>query len=132
MPTVRGVEARHGMPAPGEPPRADVVAAEPVGATMPVAPPDATAPDDVALLMAEVWISVLGCDEPGEDADFFDLGGDSLLITHLARQLRQRLGIRVPLVEMLANPTLGAHTRIARRLLQEHRLEPAAAGGADG
>ncbi|WP_405008901.1 type I polyketide synthase [Kitasatospora sp. NBC_01539] len=78
----------------------------------------ATVPDvDVAVLMTRCWRELLGHDGLTDASDFFELGGDSLLITRLAHRIRQELGIRVPVRDMLLGRTLGRQTELARRLL---------------
>jgi acyl transferase domain-containing protein len=79
-------------------------------------------------LLAALWTETLGHAELGADADFFRLGGDSLLITRLARRIDQELGVRVPLRALLTSRTLGRQTEIVLELLAErsHVVEPAA------
>ena len=47
---------------------------------------------DAAELLADLWAEVLGHTELTETSDFFELGGDSLLITHLARKVNSSSG----------------------------------------
>ncbi|KAF4408201.1 type I polyketide synthase [Streptomyces lycii] len=72
---------------------------------------------DAAELMSGLWTQLLGHEALGDDSDFFQLGGDSLLITHLARKVRTRTGTRVPVRDLLAARTLGRQTEIVRGLL---------------
>jgi phthiocerol/phenolphthiocerol synthesis type-I polyketide synthase E len=72
---------------------------------------------DAAELLAELWAEVLGHTELTETSDFFELGGDSLLITHLARKVNHEFGIRVPLRDMLVGRTLGRQTDMVRELV---------------
>ncbi len=58
--------------------------------------------DSVALL----WAELLGMESIGPDANFFDLGGDSLLATQLISRLRARLGIELPVSALFEKPTL--------------------------
>ncbi|GJF30446.1 hypothetical protein KNE206_31460 [Kitasatospora sp. NE20-6] len=93
------------------------VSADPSAAAGPTAVPDVDADVDVAVLMARCWRELLGHDGLTDASDFFELGGDSLLITRLAHRLRQELGIRVPVRDMLLGRTLGRQTELARGLL---------------
>ncbi|MEU7423417.1 amino acid adenylation domain-containing protein [Streptomyces sp. NPDC040750] len=52
-------------------------------------------------------------DTVGADANFFDLGGDSLLATRLLARLRHRTGAEVPITALFEGPTPAA---LARRL----------------
>jgi acyl transferase domain-containing protein len=78
---------------------------------------------EARVLLAGLWTELLGHAGPGDDADFFELGGDSLLITHLARRIHQELGVRVPLRTMMAARTLGRQTGIVLDLLAQ-ALQP--------
>ncbi|MFI6394893.1 type I polyketide synthase [Nonomuraea sp. NPDC050540] len=76
-------------------------------------------------VLAGLWAELLGQSDLTAESDFFQLGGDSLLITSLARKVNQELGIRVPIRSMLAGRTLGRQTTIVLDLL----AEPVAAAG---
>jgi len=76
-----------------------------------------TAPDTAALT-AGLWRDLLGHDDLAADSDFFALGGDSLLVTHLARRLRAEVGVRVPVRDLLLARTLGGQTELVRELLE--------------
>jgi amino acid adenylation domain-containing protein len=56
--------------------------------------------------VAEVWREVLGTGAIGPDDNFFDLGGNSLLLIRLAGLLRERLGSTVTAVELFRFPTV--------------------------
>ncbi len=73
---------------------------------------------DLAALLPTLWVEVLGR-EPHEESDFFDLGGDSLLIVNLARRIKQKLGLQVPLRAMLSARTLGRQRKLIADLLAE-------------
>lgn len=60
----------------------------------------------VEQLIAEVWSKVLGISEIGRDDDFFRLGGHSLLAIKLVSQVKARLGVKIPLKAVYANPKL--------------------------
>jgi acyl carrier protein len=76
-----------------------------------------------------LWAEVLRCAEPDPDADFFELGGDSLLVTRLARRLSAELGVRVPLRDLLAARTPGRQAEVVRDLLDRSPVPvPAGAG----
>ncbi|KXK63105.1 polyketide synthase subunit [Micromonospora rosaria] len=79
---------------------------------------------DPAVLVPKLWAEVLGHTDLADDSDFFALGGDSLLITQLARRVHEELGLRVPLREMLAGRTLGRQTAVVRDALRRDRARP--------
>ncbi|MGC9669692.1 type I polyketide synthase [Planosporangium sp. 12N6] len=72
---------------------------------------------DPDVIMPELWAEVLGQTDLDGDADFFALGGDSLLITQLARRIHGEFGVRVPLRDMLAGRTLSRQTALVRDAL---------------
>ncbi|MEU6770882.1 type I polyketide synthase [Streptomyces sp. NPDC046759] len=99
---------------------------------------DTTAPDtpgprraavtDVAARLTRVWRELLGHDNLDEKADFFLLGGDSLLVTRLARKLRTELGVTVPMRELLLARTLEGQSELVRRLAQGESAPAPTAG----
>jgi aryl carrier-like protein len=56
--------------------------------------------------LASAWQSVLRLDKVGVHDNFFDLGGNSLLMVRLHTQLRETLKLDVPLVELFRAPTI--------------------------
>ncbi|MFI2710819.1 type I polyketide synthase [Micromonospora sp. NPDC018662] len=81
----------------------------------------ATAPPDPSALMRAAWAALLGHHDLAPESDFFHLGGDSLLVTRLARTVNAELGIRVPIRDLLASRTLGRQTQLVRRLVDDGR-----------
>jgi amino acid adenylation domain-containing protein/thioester reductase-like protein len=61
-------------------------------------------PAEVAL--GEIWRELLGRDDFGVDDDFFQLGGDSLLVVHLVFDIADRFGERIPLRSVYEAPTI--------------------------
>ncbi|GAA3036449.1 hypothetical protein GCM10020229_54760 [Kitasatospora albolonga] len=45
-------------------------------------------------------------------ADFFEVGGDSLAVTRLARRMGQVFGVEVPVRELLAARTVDGHVAL--------------------
>ncbi len=78
-------------------------------------PPDAVAiendvyevpngPFETALAM--IWSDVLGVEKPSANANFFELGGNSLLLMRLCGRVRVRLGIDAPFAEFFTNASI--------------------------
>lgn len=96
-------------------PEVQAAAAAPAGKAPEV--PETTAEPDAEAVLASLWSELLGHGELTEESDFFELGGDSLLATHLARRINRELGIKMPLRDMLASSTLGRQTALVRDLV---------------
>lgn len=60
--------------------------------------------------MAAIWAEVLGFPEVPVDANFFDLGGDSILAASLVETIRERQGRMVSLRQLSENATVEALT----------------------
>ena len=92
---------------------------EPVGVAG--MPPDSTAKDDLlestglpTLLEAEltrIWQRLFECDDIDPAADFFQLGGDSLMAVQMAVELERLLGRRIPIATLFAAPTIRTLTQ---------------------
>ncbi|HEV7587140.1 MAG TPA: amino acid adenylation domain-containing protein [Longimicrobium sp.] len=78
--------------------------------------------------VAAIWREVLGAGEVGPEDNFFDLGGNSLLLIRLAGRLADELGSRDTAVDLFRYPTVRAQ---AAHLVGAGPSAEAA-GGADG
>ncbi|MBI4997176.1 MAG: hypothetical protein HZC22_09825 [Rhodocyclales bacterium] len=58
--------------------------------------------------VARLWQEVLGLERVGLQANFFDLGGHSLLLVKLQSALRREFGRELPLVELFQRTTVAA------------------------
>jgi amino acid adenylation domain-containing protein/non-ribosomal peptide synthase protein (TIGR01720 family) len=87
----------------------------PAAATAYVAPQT-----EVENLVAGIFADLVGVAQVGNDDNFFDLGGSSLLMIELRAKLRRHLGRDLSIVELFRNPTV--------RSLARH-LSPAGAAG---
>jgi acyl transferase domain-containing protein/acyl carrier protein len=113
--TPRRVAVRHhidGRPA-AVPPAARAGTAAPVPAATPTAPTTPTAragggPATTADRLAALWTALLGRAEIGHDADFFDLGGNSLTAVELMTRVRGEFGVDLGIVVLFDHPTLEA------------------------
>ena len=69
-------------------------------------------------LIAKIWQEVLSLEKVGIDDNFFDLGGNSLLITKVFGQLRKELpeeGRSLSVVDLFKHPTIGELTAYLNR-----------------
>ena len=63
-------------------------------------------PATTADRLRELWIAVLGGDDIGSDADFFDLGGNSLTAVELMSKVRAEFRVEVGVVVLFDHSTL--------------------------
>jgi natural product biosynthesis luciferase-like monooxygenase protein len=82
----------------------------------PVAPPSASAGELESSIEA-IWCDILGLEALDRTANFFDLGGHSLLTISLKRLLWSQLGFDVPLVALFRHSTVRS---LATYLASEH------------
>jgi non-ribosomal peptide synthetase component F len=57
-------------------------------------------------MLAQLWANVLGQSQVSINRNFFELGGDSLLATKLAFQVRRVFEIELPLTALFRHPTV--------------------------
>lgn len=62
--------------------------------------------DDTERAIAQLWEAVLHVRRPARDANFFDLGGHSLLIVHLHQRLVESLGATCDTLDLFRYPTI--------------------------
>jgi amino acid adenylation domain-containing protein len=64
--------------------------------------------NEVEMQIAGVWKEALKHDRIGRNDNFFDLGGNSLNIIHVANKLKSAFGMEIPVVAIFEHPTIGA------------------------
>ncbi|MEV4224414.1 amino acid adenylation domain-containing protein [Nonomuraea sp. NPDC049725] len=79
--------------------------------------------DPVARRVAAVWAEVIGVADVGMNDNFFEVGGNSLLVTRLARGLEAEFGTPVDLVEIFASPTVAAQAEFLATPAEEETAE---------
>ncbi|MEU5471234.1 hybrid non-ribosomal peptide synthetase/type I polyketide synthase [Streptomyces lydicus] len=78
---------------------------------------EAVAPRDAAeRLLAEIWAEFFepASESVGVTANFFDLGGDSMLAVRMMARIRQRTGRSLPVATLLARPTVASLAEVLR------------------
>ncbi|GAA2258439.1 non-ribosomal peptide synthetase [Streptomyces amakusaensis] len=79
----------------------------------PIKPTDLTVPADpprtaTERAVAAIWATVLDRSDVDRTADFFAIGGHSLIAAHVLAAVRDRLGVTVPMRTLFTSPTVAA------------------------
>jgi hypothetical protein len=61
---------------------------------------------EVERRLAEIWSKLLGRSDIGVDDNFFDAGGQSLLLLRMHRLIEEALGVRLQIVKLLQHPMI--------------------------
>jgi natural product biosynthesis luciferase-like monooxygenase protein len=61
---------------------------------------------EVESKLAQIWCDLLGREQVGIDSNFFDLGGHSLLVVRLNREIKEQLEKQVSLTDLYRFPTI--------------------------
>jgi acyl carrier protein len=67
--------------------------------------------------MLRVWTEVLGAEPPDRTTDFFDLGGDSILVIRLVSRVTAAFGVELSPRDIFDNPTIATLSDAVRRLV---------------
>ena len=78
--------------------------------------------------LASMWSGLLGVDRVGTDDDFFELGGNSLLLMQVSVQLRSSFEVALSMRELFDTPTVGL---LAQRVDSMRMLAGGASSPAD-
>ena len=65
-------------------------------------------PETLEAALTGVWAELLGVEGIGVDDDFFELGGDSLVLSVMVNAVRKRLGIELPMKMVFDHTTVGS------------------------
>jgi thioesterase domain-containing protein/acyl carrier protein len=99
----------------------------------PQRPEEAAAPrTPTQKTLAAIWRELLKLDDIGADADFFEMGGDSLLATELFFRASEVFGVQPALTRFFEIPTIEAQARViteSERAPLSRRLVPIQASG---
>jgi hypothetical protein len=82
---------------------------------------------DLERTLCEVWESVLGVGRLGVDADFFDLGGNSLVAVQLIAQVRRAVGRKLSMRILFEAPTIAGMAASIEQLADEPGADAASA-----
>jgi hypothetical protein len=79
------------------------------------AAPFAEPATDIERTIAKLWQELLGRERIGVDDNFFDVGGHSLLVVRMHRQLRELISEPVSLTDLYRFPTIRSLTAFLSR-----------------
>ena len=87
-----------------------LIGPEPAAAQAAPAAGTAAAPagNSVLATIRGIWVDLLGVADIGDDDDFFEVGGHSLIAIRLMSRIHKELGVRFQLVTIFDAPTIGA------------------------
>ena len=114
--TAEGAEALADLLGGDPPPHVAVRDARPDGGSLsapapaPAPTPAAEVPADTRRALLEIWEAVLGIADLDDDADFFQVGGNSLTAVELVSRTQQRFGLDLDLGTVFDAPTVRALT----------------------
>ena len=77
-----------------------------------------------------IWVDLLGVPDVGDDDDFFDVGGHSLIAIRLMSRIHKELGVRFQLVTIFDAPTIAGLTAKVLEIRPDLDAELAAAAAA--
>jgi len=75
--------------------------------------------------VAEIWQEFLGLDQVGINDNFMELGGDSLLATQVISEVREALGMDLPLAAVFDEPTVAGLVMLAEAIRERQPEEGA-------
>jgi phthiocerol/phenolphthiocerol synthesis type-I polyketide synthase E len=71
---------------------------------------------DLEATLAKIWSEVLGVPHVGNDDNFFDLDGNSLVAVQLIAHVRRAVGVRLPMRSLFDAPTVAGMAAQVERL----------------
>lgn len=80
--------------------------------------------DAIELRLVQIWEDLLGAQPIGVNNDFFELGGNSILVAVLIVKIQRAFGVRIPVALLFQNPTVEKLGVILRRHAQSLPQSP--------
>jgi acyl carrier protein len=74
---------------------------------------------DVADAIVDSWRTVLDVSTVGDDDDFFELGGNSIMVTRIVSYLRRELGVEVDMLQVWDTPSFGEFRAVVEAQVRE-------------
>ncbi|ASU24357.1 thioester reductase [Vibrio qinghaiensis] len=70
-----------------------------------------------------IWQSVLDVKKIARDENFFDAGGNSLLMSKVHREIKRQLGIPINIIELFQSPTVDSLSKNISKKYHQVLLE---------
>jgi amino acid adenylation domain-containing protein len=74
--------------------------------------------------IAEIWTNLLGHNHIGLDDNFFDMGGNSALVSALQQRIAAVIGQSIPIEDLLQSPTVRKQAELAQRMAKSSSQLP--------
>jgi acyl carrier protein len=72
----------------------------------------------IEVTIAEIWQALLGLEQVGIHDDFFELGGNSLMVAQILVAIKQKTTVLLPIKAIFDCPTIKSLAEFAEVLLQ--------------
>jgi acyl transferase domain-containing protein/thioesterase domain-containing protein/acyl carrier protein len=95
-------------------------------------PAPARAGTSVRDVIRDIWVELLGVADIGDDDDFFDAGGHSLIAIRMMSRIHKQLGVKFQLTTMFDAPTIAALAAEVLKVKPDLDAELAASATASG
>jgi acyl carrier protein len=70
-----------------------------------------SARNEIQMVIAQIWAGVLGTPDVPLDANFFDLGGDSLALIGVHARVQKALDVELSITDLFEHPTIASLAR---------------------
>lgn len=74
---------------------------------------------DVGDVVVASWRKVLNVPTVTDDDDFFELGGNSIMVTRIVSYLRRELGVEVDMLQVWNTPSFGEFRAVVEALVAD-------------
>ncbi|MCB1107002.1 MAG: amino acid adenylation domain-containing protein [Chlamydiia bacterium] len=81
--------------------------------------PTSVAENDIEGKLITIWKEVLKRDDVSREGNFFDLGGNSLLLANVQMKIEELFGIQIPLIEFFGAASVKDFAKLLQKYIQE-------------
>jgi len=73
--------------------------------------------DNIEIEVQKIWSEILDENVISVHTNFFEMGGNSLLVLHMINKIYNKLNIEIPVVELLENPTIESISTYLKKMM---------------